>query len=47
MDVSVAQDDEAGILRAGIFARLLLADAGIFIFRFRFEDDQRLAVLIQ
>lgn len=47
MDVSVAQDDEAGILRAGILARLLLAYTRIFILRFRFQDDQRLAVVTQ
>jgi len=47
MDVSVAQDDEAGILRAGILARLLLAYTRIIIFRFRFQDDQRLAVVTQ
>ncbi len=47
MDVSVAEDHEPSILSAGIFARLLLADARIFVLRFRFENDQRLTVLVQ
>lgn len=45
MDVSVAQDDEARHSEAGILAHLLLAYTRIFILRFRFQDDQRLAVV--
>ena len=37
MDVSVAQDDEAGILRAGIRARLLLPIRGSLSSDFAFK----------
>lgn len=47
VNVSVAEDHEASILRAGVFACLLLADARIFVLGFRFEDNERLAVLVQ
>ena len=40
MQIAVREDDEAAILRAGIFASLLLADERILIFRFGLKDDE-------
>ena len=47
MQVAVGEDDEAAVLRLGVFARLLLADERAFILRFRFQDDERKTLFVE
>ena len=41
MPVAVREDDEAAVLRTGIFTGLFLADQRVLIFRFGLKDDER------
>ena len=41
VQVAVGKNDEAAVLRLGVFARLLFADEWIFVFSFRFKNQQR------
>ena len=47
MQVAVGEDDEAAVLRLGVFARLLLADERAFILGFRFQDDERKTLFVE
>lgn len=46
MQVAVRKDDEAAVLRLGVFAGLLLADERTEIFGLGFEDNERKALFI-
>jgi len=47
VQVAIGKDDEAAVLRLGIFARLLFADERILVFGFGFENQQRKAFGIE
>jgi len=47
VQVAIGKDNEAAVLRLGIFARLLFADERILVFGFGFENQQRKAFGIE
>ena len=47
MQVAVGEDDEAAILRAGVFAGLLFSGQRIFVLGLGFEDDEGEALLVE
>ncbi len=47
MQVAIAQDNEAAILRFGVFAGLLFADERVLVFGLGFEHNQREALFIK
>ena len=47
MQVAVGEDDEPAVLGLGVFARLFLADEGVFVLGLGFEDDEGEALFVE
>jgi len=47
VEVAVGEEDEAAVLRLGVFARLLLAVEGAFFLGLGFKDDERESLFVE